>query len=117
MKLVFVYNTDGNPISSLIDLGHKIISPETYDCSLCKLTHGPFTEIEQWRAFRTTVGVPMEFLHRDEFEAKYQTRFEYPVVLKYNGTFEILLSKREIDSIPDLDTLIASIKGHLPAEG
>lgn len=117
MKLVFVYNTDSNPVSSLIDLGHKILSPETYDCSLCKLTHGPFTEIEQWRIFRTSVGVPMEFLHRDEFEAKYQARFEYPVILKNNGAFEILLPKKDIDNIPDLDTLIASINKHLPAEG
>lgn len=114
MKLVFVYNTDGNPVSSLIDLGHKILSPETYDCSLCKLTHGPFTEIDQWRQFRTSVGVPMEFLHRDEFEKKYQYRVEYPVILRKNGNFEILMSKNEIDNIPDLDALIAALALHLP---
>ena len=82
MTLIFVYNTDSNPISSLIDLGHKILSPETYSCSLCKLTHGPFTEIDAWKAFRTSIGFPMEFLHRDEFEKKYNQRFQYPVILK-----------------------------------
>ncbi|NTW11662.1 MAG: GTPase, partial [Chlorobiaceae bacterium] len=70
-------------------------------------------EIEQWKRFRTSVGVPMEFLHRDEFEKKYERRFEYPVILNKNGEFEILLSKKEIDSIPDLDALIAAITGHL----
>lgn len=117
MKLLFIYNTDGNPLQSLIDLGHKIISPETYDCSLCKLTHGPFTEFDQWKAFRKSVGVPMEFLHRDEFEHKYKTRFEYPVILKKNGETQILLSKQEIDKLPDLDSLIEALRNNLPAQG
>jgi hypothetical protein len=115
MKLIFVYNTDSNPISSLIDLGHKILSPDTYDCSLCKLTHGPFTEIEAWKAFRISIGVPVEFLHRDEFVTKYgQQHFEYPVILKKEETFEVLLSKKEIDNLADLDALIAAVKKHLP---
>ncbi len=116
MKLIFVYNTDSNPISSLIDLGHKILSPDTYDCSLCKLTHGPFTEIEAWKAFRISIGVPVEFLHRDEFSEKYGQHFEYPVILKKEEDLEVLLSKKEIDSLADLDALIAAVKKHLPAK-
>ena len=116
MTLIFVYNTDSNPISGLIDLGHKIVSPETYNCSLCKLTHGPFTEREEWKTFRISIGVPVEFLHRDEFERKYDQHFEYPVILKKDPNIEVLLSKPEIDSLPDLDALIASVKIHLPAK-
>jgi hypothetical protein len=116
MTLIFVYNTDSNPISSLIDLGRKILSPETYDCSLCKLTHGPFTEIEAWKAFRISIGVPVEFLHRDEFEKKYNQHFEYPVILRKNDNFEVLMQKKEIDELPDLDALIAAVKKHLPAK-
>lgn len=116
MTLIFVYNTDSNPISSLIDLGRKILSPETYDCSLCKLTHGPFTEIEAWKAFRISIGVPVEFLHRDEFEKKYERNFRYPVILKKNVDFEVLLPKEEIDGLDDLDALIAAVKKHLPSK-
>ncbi|NTW68799.1 MAG: GTPase [Chlorobiaceae bacterium] len=114
MKLIFVYNTDSNPLSALIDLGRKILSPETYDCSLCKLTHGPFTEMESWRAFRISIGVPVEFLHRDEFEKKYEQRFHYPVILKKSDTIDVLLSKSEIDELSDLDALITAVKKHLP---
>jgi len=117
MTLIFVYNTDSNPISGLIDLGHKILSPATYSCSLCKLTHGPFSEIEAWKAFRTSIGVPVEFLHRDEFEKKYDQHFEYPVILKKNTAIEVLLPKQEIDSLTNLDALIAAVKKHLPAKG
>ncbi len=116
MALIFVYNTDSNPISSLIDLGRKILSPETYDCSLCKLTHGPFTEMEAWKAFRISIGVPVEFLHRDEFEKKYNQHLEYPVILKKGEEFEVLLPKREIDALADLEALIAAVKKHLPAK-
>jgi hypothetical protein len=114
MTLIFVYNSDSNPISSLIDLGHKILSPGTYDCSLCKLTFGPFTEHEAWKAFRISIGVPVEFLHRDEFEKKYNQHFEYPVILKKNARFEVLMPKKEIDDLADLEALIAAVKKHLP---
>jgi hypothetical protein len=116
MTLIFVYNTDGNPISSLIDLGRKILSPDTYDCSLCKLTHGAFTEMEDWKAFRISIGFPVEFLHRDEFEKKYNQRFEYPVILKKKSSFDVLLSKKEIDALADLDALIAAVKKNIPAK-
>jgi hypothetical protein len=108
--LIFVYNADSNPISELIDLGHKILSPSTYQCSLCTLTHGPFTEKEAWKEFRKTMGMPMEFLHRDEFEKKYDLRFEYPVILKKNNNMEVLLEKEEIDAIEDLDGLIEAVR-------
>ncbi len=114
MTLIFVYNTDSNPISSLIDLGHKILSPETYSCSLCKLTHGPFTEMEAWKAFRISIGVPVEFLHRDEFEKKYNQHLNYPVILKKGTTIEVLLPKEDIDALADLEALIAAVKKYLP---
>lgn len=116
-SLIFVYNTDSNPISGLLDLGHKILSPSTYPCSLCSLTHGPFTEKEAWTRFRKAVGFPMEFLHRDEFEKKYDLRFEYPVILRKNSNIDVLLAKQEIDALEDLDALIAAVKMRTEKEG
>lgn len=116
MTLIFVYNADSGPISGLFDLGHKILSPSTYQCSLCTLTHGPFTEKEAWTEFRKSIGVPMEFLHRDEFEKKYDLVFEYPVILTKNSNIEVLMPKQEIDSIEDLDGLIAAVKKHIETD-
>ncbi|NTU58341.1 MAG: GTPase [Chlorobiaceae bacterium] len=114
--LIFVYNADSGPVSGLLDLGHKILSPSTYQCSLCSLTHGPFTEKEAWKEFRQSVGMPMEFLHRDEFESKYDLKFEYPVILKKNSNIEILLTKGEIDTIADLDELILAVKKEISGQ-
>lgn len=116
MTLIFVYNADSGPISGLLDIGHKILSPSTYQCSLCKLTTDTFTEKEDWKEFRKSIGVPMEFLHRDEFENKYDLRFDYPVILKKNNNMEVLLSKRDIDALEDLDALIEAVKKQLPDE-
>ena len=113
MKLIFVYNADSGLVSGLFDIGHKIISPETYSCGLCKLTFDTLTEKQAWKAFRESSTVEMEFLHRDEFEKKYGLIFDYPVILRKNEEIEIILSKKEIDGFTRLDDLIEKIKEYM----
>ncbi len=110
MKLIFVYNADSGPISGLFDIGHKIISPDTYSCGLCRLTYDTLTEKQAWRAFRESASIEMEFLHRDEFEKKYGLTFDYPVILRHETEIEIFLSKKEIVGFTHLDELIEKIK-------
>lgn len=114
--LVFVYNSDSGPVSGLLDIGHKILSPETYQCSLCSLTHDAFSEKEAWREFRRSVGLPLEFLHRDEFEKKYARTFTYPVILRKEDGMRVLLSKEEIDRIASIEKLIEAIRHALQQE-
>ena len=45
---LFVYNADSGPLKALFDFGHKIVSPGTYPCSLCRLTYGPFGMRREW---------------------------------------------------------------------
>ena len=66
MKLIFVYNANSGLLNTLRDIGHKTISPQTYQCNLCDLTHGLLKERKQWREFKETATVEMEFLHKDE---------------------------------------------------
>ena len=65
--LMFVYNADGGLFNTMADIGHKIFSPDTYECALCALTHGYFTERGQWRDFVGSLDRECIFLHRDEF--------------------------------------------------
>lgn len=69
--LIFVYNADSGLFNTLADIGHKLLSPDTYRCDLCMLTHGVFTEREQWRAFVESLPLPCRFLHRDEFRREF----------------------------------------------
>ncbi len=66
-KLLFVYKADSGLFNTMADIGHKIFSPETYECALCALTHGYFSERTQWRSFVEQLDCHCDFLHRDEF--------------------------------------------------
>lgn len=84
-KLIFVYNANAGAINALLDSAHKIVSPDTYDCSLCAITHGVFKENEVWAAYRKSATTPMEFLHKDEFLKQYRSKwlpkYTFPIVL------------------------------------
>ena len=109
MKLIFVYNADSGMINTVKDIGHKLFSPQTYDCFLCSLTHGTFREEPGWKAFRQNNTTEMEFLHRDEFEQKYDRHEEYPVVLKESDTLEVVLSREQLSTLASLDSLIEEV--------
>ena len=109
MKLIFVYNADSGLVNTLMDIGHKAISPQTYECNLCGLTFGMFKEHKKWKEFREQSDTEMEFLHRDEFEQKYQQKFDYPLVLKQNGDLQIVISQAELNQIKTLDELVAKV--------
>ncbi|MBC8316917.1 MAG: GTPase [Desulfobulbaceae bacterium] len=110
MKLIFVYNADSGFVSSMLDIGHKIVNPETYSCNLCQMTFDTFTENKKWKEFREGSHVEMEFLHRDEFEKKYNMKLDYPVVLKEAAPLETAISPKELDAFTSLDELINAVK-------
>lgn len=112
MKFIFVYNAKSGLKHSVLDSFHKIISPSTYPCNLCALTHDTFSEKSLWREFRKDYHIELYFLLSDEFENTYATeQFEYPVILKEenNKLIEIITSE-EINNMKDLLALTERIK-------
>jgi len=69
--LVFVYNADSGLVNTLLDIGHKIVSPQTYSCNLCALTHSTFSMRDEWKQFVAHLDCQIEFLHRDELSERY----------------------------------------------
>lgn len=69
--LIFVYNADSGIFNTATDIAHKILSPETYSCNLCTLTHGHFKVRQEWVSFLETLDADCEFLHRDEFHKRH----------------------------------------------
>lgn len=111
MKLLFVYNADSGKLNTMIDIGHKIISPSTYKCSLCSLTHGALKEKQEWKQFRENADLDLEFLHKDEFESQYKQDFEYPVILNADGELDVLFAAAEINQCKSVEELISAISG------
>lgn len=106
---LFVYNARSGSLHKGIDFFHKIISPDSYACTLCKITHGIFTERAKWKAFREQGNVEMKFYYKDEFEAQYGKKLSYPAILD-SESFNILLNHTEINKLTTLDELIGTIK-------
>jgi len=112
-KIIFVYNAKSGFVNGLFDAGHKLLSPQSYQCSLCSLTHGAFKERAVWKQFRENAQVEMEFLHIDEFEDNYehQVKFSYPIVLaESNSGLSILLDDEHLKSLRKVDELIDVLK-------
>ena len=110
MKIIFIYNANSGKVNTLLDIGHKILSPATYSCNLCSITHGIFSEREAWKQYRLQSNHELEFLHKDEFENKYNYKQEltYPVILteNENGNLDVLVSTEEINRAQTIDELI-----------
>ena len=107
-KLVFAYNADSGLFNTASDIAHKILSPKTYSCQLCALTHGYFSVREEWVGFLETLDIDCEFLHRDELQAKYQLENqELPTIYlrKNAGELETFVDRKTIEACKDLESL------------
>jgi hypothetical protein len=115
--LVFVYNAPDGIGAALFDAVHKAVSPSTYPCSLCAVTYGAVAMKREWRAWLKALPIPTRFLHRDGFRRAYpKLEVALPVVLlDANGTPRPLLSAEELNALPDLTTLMATLEARLAA--
>ena len=111
-KLIFVYNANSGLWNAALDSMHKIISPDTYNCKLCQITYGTFSEMPDWKKFRDNFPGEMVFLHTDEFEKHSPPQPGYPVVLSENedGELDVVLSTQGINDMRDLEELTSFFK-------
>ena len=117
--LVFVYNADSGLFNTVTDIAHKIFSPSTYSCQLCSLTHGYFSEREEWRGFIESLGQPCEFLHRDELgDVGISDGVMFPAVfLKTGRQLRVCLDATALKQCESLDELKQLIKTHCLVSG
>lgn len=114
-KLIFVYNADSDQKHTFVDAAKKLLSPSTYDCKLCALTYGLTSEKKKWKKFRKDAGIAMDFLHKDEYEKQFKSKFAqayaYPIILIQNHyELDIFMNAEKLNQIEDLDTLIDEIE-------
>ncbi|MHB8622860.1 MAG: hypothetical protein ACYC9J_03355 [Sulfuricaulis sp.] len=105
--LVFVYNADSGLANTLLDICHKIVSPQTYNCNLCVLTHATINMRREWKDFVAQLEVFVEFLHRDELSRQYEIHdVALPAVFwKTNGRLQQLINRDQIDHCYSLGEL------------
>ena len=106
-KLIFIYNADSGVINLVKDFWKKILRPNSYECNLCMQTFGAFSMKKDWKQFINNLNVDTEFLHRDEFEERYQIKdAKYPSAYIFeNEKLTLLISYDEMNSIKSLDEM------------
>lgn len=115
MKLIFVYNANSGTVNGYKDVLHKIFSPKTYECSLCEITYGVFSEKKSWKKFRETSNIEMKFLHKNEFLKEYRSKwlpkYDFPIILsEEKEQLEIFMASEEIGGFKKVDDLIEAIQ-------
>ena len=112
MKILFVYNADSGMGNLLLDVAHKLISPKTYACNLCSITHHAYGRRNDFREFIEKLPYPVDFLHRDEYEQRYSGRRQYPFVSLMNseGDEAGIIEARQINMMKDFDQLRAAFE-------
>lgn len=110
-KLIFVYNANSGFKNVAKDTLRKIMSPDTYRCSICAITYGVLSERKEWKAFREKSELEMEFLHTDEFKKQYASKFghkfTFPIVLEQNaGELQVFLTTQKLDELGSVQELI-----------
>jgi hypothetical protein len=107
-RLIFVYNANAGLLAGMMDSIHKLVSPATYVCKLCALTHGLFTMDPRWRDWLRRLPLPATFHHKQDFEMAHPAaRFALPVILlEQPGNLQEFVSAAEMNACADVDALM-----------
>ncbi|NND77411.1 MAG: GTPase [Flavobacteriales bacterium] len=98
-------------MNGALDSAHKILSPSTYSCDLCALTHGTFGAKKEWKKFTDRNGSDAVFYHKNDLPEAYR-HHELPTILG-GSPATVLVSAEEFKSITSLSQLIEIIEKHL----
>ncbi len=110
-RLIFIYNADGGIVQGLLDSVHKTLSPATYACSLCAVTHGALRMDPRWRAWLGRLDIPAVFQHKDDTPFR---DVPLPAVLaERGGATETLIDAATLNALGSVDALIAALEQRL----
>lgn len=113
--LLVVYNADAGLGAALIHTVHRLVSPATYPCSLCALTHGAMGQRPAWTHFleelrRGSPPTEVEVHHRDDAARTMWDGLPLPTVLERHGSaVRVVLGPAEIAACADIPSLIQAI--------
>ena len=115
-RLVFVYNAKAGLLAGALDSVHKTLSPDTYACDLCALTHGIFTIRPQWRRWLKELPLEADFYHRPDFRAAFPELKDEPLPLVgicEEQQFSMLLDAKALRQIDNVDQLVSALQAKL----
>ena len=108
--LFLIYNADSGLMNLALDTLHKVFSPKTYHCNLCRITHGFIGEKQDWIKFVNSLTYNIVYMHKDEWEKEERGTFQYPMVYVYeDDKYQEILNAEQINKM-ELTDLIHFLK-------
>jgi hypothetical protein len=105
--LIFIFDANSGVWDAFVDSAKKVL--RINGCALCQITHGLVTEKSEWRECQEALGVPIEYLHKDELTDELRPLVEGKlpaIVADHEGEMTLLLDARTISrcrgSVEDL---------------
>jgi hypothetical protein len=111
--IIFVYNADSSLRAWITDGITKVFAPQRYPCNLCKITFGLLLMKKKWKRYTQNLPYHVEFLHRDEFLARYESDIKLPAAIFANSELSVLLAADEINRATTPEDLIAMMETKL----
>ena len=113
--LIFIYNAKSGPAQAALDWAHKIISPKTYECSLCSLTYGNFGKYNKWSIFLRSLNINKSFFYLDQLsDISFYDNESLPCIfIGLNDNFSLFINSDELNNCESLDDLIKLISFRL----
>jgi hypothetical protein len=111
-RLYFVYNADSGALATIVDSAKKLLSIN--GCPLCSLTHSLVGERAEWVNCREKIGVPVDYVHRNELTPAMKGAAEgeaLPCVLAKSGDRIVMLLTA--DTIRRCNGSLADLRGRL----
>ena len=112
MELIFCYNAEKGKLNSFLDFIHKTVSPKTYSCNLCAITHN-FKKTKKWDSFIQNFHLKIKFYYKSDLEKYSLTNFKHQLpccLIKKKDNYRILIDKNAMNSLKDDAQLIEMIE-------
>lgn len=109
-RLLFVFDADSGILGATADSIRKLLRID--GCDLCAITHGLVSEKGEMRSCREELGVPVDYLHRDELSPEVRrVAGRLPAVVARTRQGHVLLLDRE--TIARCRGSVADLRGKL----
>ena len=108
--IYFIYNADGSFIGEISYFLKKMSGRDK--CKLCDLSHNLIFQKKSWDDFLKELDRPYRVLHINELpDSIKQLNLNYPsILLEKDGSFEVLVSRKDFEDIDNLSQLKQSLE-------
>ena len=110
-RLLFVFSADAGSFNAFLDSARKLLRIK--GCTLCSITHGLAGEKSEWRECKEEIGVPVDYVHRDEVtpELRRVVGDQLPCIVAQAGKDLVLLLAPDV--LERCQGSVADLKGRI----